>query len=204
MEYPIKDIKVRKILDSRGNYTVEADVYIPGGFGRTSAPAGASTGETEVIAFSSKGIDASIKFFENSVKKSLIGFNAAAQKDVDQLLKDLDGSENFSNLGGNLATVISLSVAKAVSNAIGIPLYRYVGGLSESIPRPIGNVIGGGKHARNGTSIQEFLVSSQGKTFMESAYTNVLVHRRIGDILSDKFKDISIGVGDERAWSVNI
>ncbi len=204
MEYPIEDVKVRKVLDSRGNYTVEADIFVPGGFGRTSAPAGASTGETEVIAFSSKGIDSSIKFFENSVKKSILGFNAMNQKELDQLLKDLDGTPNFANLGGNLSTAISISAAKAVSNTLGIDLYRYVGGMSGSIPRPIGNVIGGGKHARNGTAIQEFLVSAQGKTFMESAYTNVLVHRRIGDILSDKFRDISIGVGDERAWSVNI
>ncbi|BAB60153.1 enolase [Thermoplasma volcanium GSS1] len=204
MELPIEDVRVRKVLDSRGNFTVEADVYIPGGFGRTSAPAGASTGETEVIAFSKKGIDESIKFFETNVRRSIIGFNALDQKGFDALITDLDGSGNFSNLGGNLSTALSMSVAKAVSAHLGIPLYRYVGGINHSMPRPIGNVIGGGKHARNGTSIQEFLVSAQGKTFMESAYVNVLVHRKIGDILSEKMKDISIGVGDERAWSVNI
>jgi len=204
MELPIEEIKVRKVLDSRGNFTVEAAVTVPNGFGRTSAPAGASTGETEVIAFSKSGIDASIQFFESKVKRSLIGFNALDQSGFDRLLTDIDGSGNFSNLGGNLATALSMSVAKAAAQSIGVPLYRYVGGIRTTRPRPMGNVIGGGKHARNGTSIQEFLVSAQGSTFLESAYINVLVHRRIGDMLSDRFKDISIGVGDERAWSVNL
>jgi enolase len=203
--FEIKDVKMRKIIDSRGNYTVEARVILDGSYGIASAPAGASTGATEVLAFPKGGVDSGIEFFNRNVKSSLMGFHAINQVQLDSMLKDLDGSGNFSNLGGNLATAISMANAKAVANSLKIPLYRYVGGnLANSIPRPMGNVIGGGKHTRNGTTIQEFLVSSQGKTFLDSAYTNAVVHRRIGQMLSDRFKDQSVGVGDERAWTANI
>jgi enolase len=203
--FEIKDVKMRKIIDSRGNYTVEASVILDGSCGVASAPAGASTGATEVLAFPKGGVDSGIEFFHRNVKSSLLGFHAINQIELDSMLKDLDGSGNFSNLGGNLATAISMANAKAVAESLKIPLYRYVGGnLANSIPRPMGNVIGGGKHTRNGTTIQEFLVSSQGKTFLDSAYTNAIVHRRIGQMLSEKFKDQSIGVGDERAWTANI
>jgi enolase len=203
--FEIKDVKMRKIIDSRGNYTVEATVILDGSYGIASAPAGASTGATEVLAFPKGGVDSGIEFFNRNVKSSLMSFHAINQVQLDSMLKDLDGSGNFSNLGGNLATAISMANAKAVANSLKIPLYRYVGGnLANSIPRPMGNVIGGGKHTRNGTTIQEFLVSSQGKTFLDSAYTNAVVHRRIGQILSDRFKDQSVGVGDERAWTANI
>ncbi|WP_393971767.1 enolase [Oxyplasma meridianum] len=203
--FEIQDVKMRKVIDSRGNYTVEATVILDGFCGVSSAPAGASTGATEVLAFPKGGVDSGIEFFNRNVKSSLMGFHAINQVQLDSMLKDLDGSDNFSNLGGNLATAISMANAKAVANALKIPLYRYVGGnLANSIPRPMGNVIGGGKHTRNGTTIQEFLVSSQGKTFLDSAYTNAMVHRRIGEMLSDRFKDQSVGVGDERAWTANI
>ncbi len=204
-DYEIIDARVRKVLDSRGNPTVEAEIILPFAIGRTSAPSGASTGATEVPPFPREGVDASIKFFESNVRKNLIGFNSADQRGFDQLLSEIDGSSNFSNMGGNLSTALSLSNAKAVSGVLGIPLYRYVGGsLKNKFPFPIGNVIGGGKHSRNGTTIQEFLVSAQGKTMFESIYTNAQVHKRIGAKLQEKLKDQSVGVGDERAWTASI
>ena len=204
-DFSIKDVRVRKVLDSRGNFTIEAEVVLSGAVGIASAPAGASTGATEVVAFSAKGIDSSLDFFNRHVKNAVIGFNARNQAELDSLLGDIDGTDNFSQLGGNMATAISIASAKASANLLGIPLYAYVGGtLTRSIPRPMGNVIGGGKHSRNGTTIQEFMVSSQGKTFLDSIYLNALIHRRIGEILSENLKGQSVGVGDERAWTANI
>ncbi|HLH86308.1 MAG TPA: enolase C-terminal domain-like protein [Thermoplasmataceae archaeon] len=202
---PIRDIKFQKVLDSRGNLSVEATVILDGASGRCSAPAGASTGETEVLAYPSGGIDAGISYFRKNVRNKLIGFNAIDQNGLDRLIREADGTDNLSSLGGNLSTAISVANARAVSDYLGIPLYRYVGGtILGRLPHPIGNVLGGGKHSVNGTTIQEFLVSAQGSTFMESALTNILVHRRIGKILSELNPGISIGVGDERAWTVSM
>jgi len=204
-DFSIRDVRTRKVLDSRGNFTIEAEVLLNGATGIASAPAGASTGATEVVAFSSKGIDSSMEFFNREVRKALIGFNARNQVELDNILGEMDGTDNFSRLGGNMATAISMAAAKASANLLSIPLYAYVGGtLTRSIPRPMGNVIGGGKHSRNGTTIQEFLVSSQGKTFLDSIYLNSLIHHRIGELLSEKLKGQSVGVGDERAWTANI
>ncbi len=195
---------IRKIFDSRGNQAVEVTVYIGNISGTCSAPAGASTGKTEVMAYPDNNIDKSIEFYNKNVRNAIIGFNAMAQKNFDTLLHEIDGTDNFSAMGGNLATALSIANAKAVSKYLNIPLYRYVGGLNPKIPRPIGNIIGGGKHAKNGTTIQEFLVSSQGKTFFESVYNNILVHRRVGEKLSEKLKGQSVGLGDEKAWSADI
>ncbi len=202
---PIIDVRARKVIDSRGNFTVEATVDLEYSTGVCAAPSGASTGATEMQAFAKGGPDESIKFFEKNVKNKIIGFNALDQNSLDTLLRELDGSEYLSNIGGNMATAISIANAKAVAQALDIPLYKYVGGMfSRSLPRPMGNVIGGGRHSKNGTTIQEFLVSTQGKTFLESAYINTRVHKRIGELLSDKLKGVSVGLGDEKAWTASI
>ncbi|MEM0139734.1 MAG: phosphopyruvate hydratase [Ferroplasma sp.] len=200
----ITDSNVRKIFDSRGNQAVEATIYVDYASGTASAPAGASTGETEVIAYPDGDIDESMDFYNRHIRNAIIGFNAINQSGFDTLLHELDGTDNFSAMGGNMSTALSMANAKAVSNYLDIPLYRYVGGLHPSIPRPMGNVIGGGKHSQNGTTIQEFLVSSQGKTFFESVYYNILVHRRIGEKLRDKLKGQSVGLGDEKAWTADV
>ncbi len=201
----IKDIRLRKVLDSRGRFTAEADIILENGFGRCSAPAGASTGATEVIAFSNKGIDAAIDFFNSSVKSSLVGRNSLDQRGFDAVLVELDGTYNFGTLGGNLATALSVANAKASANALGLPLYSYAGGaLANKVPAPLGNVIGGGKHSTNGTTIQEFHVASRAETFLKSIFVNARTHRRIGELLSEKLPDSSIGMGDERAWTAAI
>ena len=204
-EFRITDAFVRKILDSRGNQTVEAEINLPYAAGRCSAPAGASTGETEVQAYPKEGIDRSIEMFESKLRNRIIGFNALDQYGFDSLLREVDGTSNFSEIGGNLSTVLSVALAKAASNAIGIPLYRYAGGhLKNRLPKPIGNVLGGGAHSRNGTTIQEFMVSAQGKTMIENITLNSLVHKKVGAKLREIIKDQSIGVGDERAWTASI
>ena len=202
--FEITGSDVKRIFDSRGNQAVEARIYIGDTYGVCSAPAGASTGETEVKAYPDNDINKSIEFYNKNVKKALIGFNALSQKNFDKLLHEIDGTDNFSAMGGNFSTALSIANAKAVSNYLKIPLYRYVGGLNPSFPRPMGNVIGGGKHSKNGTTIQEFLASSQGKTFFDSVYYNIMVHRRVGEKLSEKLKNQSVGLGDEKAWTADI
>ncbi len=204
-EFEIVNSKVRKVLDSRGNPTIEAEIYLRDSVGRCSSGSGASTGKTEVKAFPKGGVDESIKFFEDSVKDYIIGLNAFDQISFDKNLQELDGTEDFSAMGGNLATSLSVANAKAVANHLGIPLYALVGGyLNRKMPRPIGNVIGGGKHSRNGTTIQEFLVSTDSGSALTNIITNAKVHRKIGDLLSERMVGQSIGVGDERAWTTTL
>lgn len=204
-DFIVQDARVRIVLDSRGNKTIEADIILPYSTGTCSAPAGASTGETEAQAFPNKGVEESVRIFNSAIRKKIIGVNALNQRNFDGLLREMDGSDNFSNIGGNLATALSLALAKAAAGSLGIPLYRYAGGfLKGDIPKPMGNVIGGGKHTKNGTTIQEFLVSTQGKTMLECISLNAEIHKRIGIRLRERFKNQSIGVGDERAWTASI
>ena len=204
--FDIKGTSLRIILDSRGNKTVEATVVLNSGAkGICSAPAGASTGATEVIPFRDGRAEESLNFFERNVKESLKGFNGFNQSGFDNLLKNIDGTENFSSMGGNVSTALSVALAKAVSNELGIPLYRYAGGnFRMKAPKPIGNVIGGGKHAINGTTFQEFLVSNDSSSFLEAIEINALIHKRIGQKAKAIMKNVSIGVGDERAWVLSI
>ncbi len=205
IEVRIDEIKARKVLDSRGTVTVEVELTAGGFTGMCSAPSGASTGKTEVMAFPKGGVDASLGFLEKKLAPKVLGLNVFDQRLIDSTLIEVDGTKNFANAGGNLATAISIAAAKTASYIIGNPLYRYIGGVfSNKIPRPMGNVIGGGKHSRNGTTIQEFMVSGQGKDFFESMLINARVHHRIGEMLSEKFPKESVGLGDEKAWTVNV
>jgi enolase len=121
------------------------------------------------------------------------------QAGIDSLLEKIDGTPNFSEIGGNLATAISMAVAKASADELGIPLFRYLGGVNYRIPVPLGNVVGGGKHAVNGTTIQEFLVATHSDDIFTSIKTNAQVHKRIKEIAAKEL-DIPIGMGDEKAW----
>lgn len=135
---PIEQARLRKILDSRGNLTVEAEL-VSGKVRATASapPSGASTGETEVVAFSKSGIDEAFDFFNRRVKNYILGFNALDQRGgFDSLLHEIDGTENFSNMGGNVSTALSICAAKLASSYLGIPLYRYVGGGRHTGGRP--------------------------------------------------------------------
>ncbi|MHB1439799.1 MAG: phosphopyruvate hydratase [Cuniculiplasma sp.] len=202
----ISNTSLRIILDSRGNKTVEATVVLKSGStGVCSAPSGASTGATEVIPFRDGNAEESLSYFNRNVRESLKNFNGLNQVGFDKLLKNIDGTENFAAMGGNVSTALSIALAKAVSREIGIPLYRYVGGnFRMKAPKPIGNVIGGGKHAINGTTFQEFLVSNDSSSFLEAIEINSLIHKRIGQKAKEIMKNVSIGVGDERAWVLSI
>src|SRR3989441_10163270 len=160
----IESIEIRKILDSRGDPTVEVDVLAEGARGRAAAPSGASTSTHEAQAFPEGGVDVGIARFREEVEPRLVGLEATAQEEADRLLVEIDGTTNFSRLGGNIAVAVSLAIAKAAADSLGLPLYRYVGGaFAHRLPHPMGNVIGGGRHAIGGTTIQGVMGGGEGR-----------------------------------------
>lgn len=178
----IEDIGIRKILDSRGNPTVEVDIITENGFGIAAAPSGASTGALEVVAFPEEGIDSIIDSFNDRIKPELVGINAEEASVVDNILKEIDGTDNLSSLGGNVTVAISLAAAKAAASSYNMPLYMFLGGsLKNEIPYPLAKMINGGAHAgKNAPDIQEFLVDSHIYFFQFlKEYTNLDYHSNI-------------------------
>ncbi|MFO8051576.1 MAG: phosphopyruvate hydratase [Thermoplasmatota archaeon] len=201
----IDDVEIRKILDSRGNPTVEVDVWTESGVGRFSAPSGASTGVHEVAALPKGGIDKAMDLFREEVVPTVIGLDSMEQEEIDMLVSEVDGTDDLSRIGGNLIVALSLANAKAAANVIGIPLYRYIGGMmSAELPYPMGNVLGGGKHAIGGTDIQEFVVIPQGETFSDSVFAGAKVHKKVASLLKKRFPDAALGKGDEGAWVAKV
>ncbi len=197
----IEDITLRRILDSRGNPTVEADITTASGFGRAAAPAGASTGTHEAQAWPEGGVAAAIELARQEVVPELIGVSADEQAQVDALLHEVDTTANFSRIGGNLAVAISLATARAAAASQGVPLFRYVAGMGDCVlPAVMGNVLGGGAHAVGGTDIQEFLVTSFDNDVSRAIEANAAVHREVGAALRERFPDTALGKGDEGAW----
>ena len=193
-------MRYRIVFDSRGNETVECEVYAGDAFGKAIAPSGASTGSEEAVVVDPYKKDE----IEEKVAKALVGMSVFDQVSIDEKLREIDGTENFSNIGGNFAITVSLACAKCASNLLGIPLYQYVGGVfAQELPYPLGNVIGGGAHAPGSTSIQEFLVIPVGaKSYFEAQRTNALVHKTLKKMFLEK--GIFCAKGDEGAWAVPI
>ena len=197
----ICEIQLRKILDSRGNPTVEADIYTETGFGRAAAPSGASTGlyEAKVVE-----PDVAIEHALKNLVPSLIGEDSRDQISIDGILRDVDGTGDFSTIGANVAVAISLANARAAASSLGMELFQYLGGaFVPTLPLPLGNVIGGGAHAENATEIQEFLVVAIGASGpTEAVFSNATVHRKIRELLKERGK--SCGKGDEGAWAPHV
>ena len=197
----IKGINLRKIIDSRGNPTVEADIVTNEGFGRAAAPAGASTGTFEAQAWPKNNVDLGISNAKENVIPSLIGIASSDQETFDETIKDKDGTKNLQNVGGNIAVALSLACAKAAADSKNIPLFEHVSKTkSYSIPAPMSNVLGGGAHAIGGTDIQEYLVTSFDNDVNTAIETNAAVHKEVAKILKEKFPNIALGKGDEGAW----
>jgi len=203
----IEDVIARKIFDSRGRETIEIDVLTMEGFGRASAPAGASTGKAEAVPYPEGRVDQAIRKVQEDIAPELIGMKAEEQETIDLLLHEIDGTEDFRNVGGNTACAISIATAEAAASSYGIPLFQHLAGsLTTRLPYPLGNVLGGGKHTRGkATDIQEFLVLPlKAENFFDAAKTNVKVHQRVCSLLQEKDPSFTGGRGDEGAWAPNI
>ncbi|HEV8595508.1 MAG TPA: phosphopyruvate hydratase [Thermoplasmata archaeon] len=195
----IESLRIRRILDSRGNPTVEVDVRAGDVVGRAAAPSGASTGTHEVRAWPKGGADEGIVLFRKEIAPRLKGLESTDQGAVDAALHAVDGTPDFSRIGGNVAVATSLAVAKASAAAARTPLFAYLGD-GRTPPFPLGNVIGGGRHAIGGTDIQEFLTLAQSPVPSKSVFANAQVHKAVAGILQKKLPGEALGRGDEGAW----
>ena len=205
----ITNIFARQIFDSRGNPTVEVDVLTQKGFlGRAAVPSGASTGEHEAVElrdggdlYMGKGVSEAIKNVNNIISKSLIGIEVSEQKKIDKIMIDLDGTPNKSNLGANSILGVSLAVAKASANELGLPLFKYIGGeLSNILPVPMMNIINGGSHSNAPIAFQEFMIIPIGaKSFSHSMQIGTEIFHNLKQILSKN--KLNTSVGDEGGFA---
>ncbi|ELY95085.1 enolase [Natrialba hulunbeirensis JCM 10989] len=200
----ITDVRLRRVLDSRGNPTVEADVLTEsGGFGRAAAPSGASTGEYEAVERPPSEAIAAAR--EHAVPRLVGEAYAGNQREVDSILHAADGTDDFSKIGANSAVAISMAAAKAGADVLGAPLFQHLGGAfrGENFPIPLGNVVGGGEHAADATDIQEFLAAPVGApSVADAVFANAAVHGAVADLLEER--DVPSGKGDEGAWAPSI
>lgn len=203
----IKKATARKIFNARGEETLEVDIATETGSGRASAPAGASKGKAEVVYYPEGGVDGAIKKFRKLIAPKLVSMDASQQGHIDRLLHEIDGTENFGNIGGETAYAVSLAVMKAASNSFNIPLFQHLAGyFACEMPYPLGVVLSGGEHAKGKTpDIQEFLVLPvKATSFLDAARANILFHKRIGALLAKKKADFVGGRDDEGAWLANV
>ncbi len=205
----ILSIHARQILDSRGNPTVEVDVVTENGvIGRAAVPSGASTGEHEAVelrdggkAFMGKGVTQAVKHVNIDIAEEIIGLSVFEQNLIDQTMIDLDGTPNKSKLGANAILGVSLAVAKAAANELGIPLYRYVGGVSaNTLPVPMMNIINGGSHSDAPIAFQEFMVMPvKAKSFSHAMQMGTEIFHNLKKVLHDR--GLSTAVGDEGGFA---
>ena len=209
----ITQIKAREILDSRGNPTVEVDVFLADGtLGRAAVPSGASTGEHEAVElrdgdsnrYLGKGVLKAVQNVNTIILKALIGQSAGEQEKIDRVLIKLDGTENKSKLGANAILGVSLAVARASANSEGLPLFEYLGGASAKVlPVPMMNIVNGGVHADNNVDFQEFMVMPFGaKSFSEALRMGAEIFHQLKKILHQK--KLSTAVGDEGGFAPDL
>jgi enolase 1/2/3 len=206
----ISDIKAREILDSRGNPTVEVDVILGGGaVGRAAVPSGASTGEHEALElrdgdkkrYSGKGVSRAVKNVTEKILPELEGVDALDQLTVDRTMLELDGTDTKSNLGANAILAVSLATAKAAAEALGLPLFKYLGGTNAKVlPVPMANVINGGAHSDAPIDFQEFMIVPKGfDRFSEALRAMAEIFHALKAVL--KKKGLSTAVGDEGGFA---
>ncbi|MBK9731910.1 MAG: phosphopyruvate hydratase [Chitinophagaceae bacterium] len=209
----IIQINARQILDSRGNPTVEAEVITENGImGRAAVPSGASTGKHEAVelrdgdkkVYGGKGVLQAVKNINKIISKELLGVSVFEQQMIDRIMLGLDGTDNKSKLGANSILAVSLAAASAAANEMGMPLYRYVGGVNaRTLPVPMMNILNGGAHADNKIDFQEFMVMPFGAgSFSEALRMGVEVFHQLKNVL--KKKGYSTNVGDEGGFAPNI
>ncbi|MEQ8625836.1 MAG: phosphopyruvate hydratase [Vicingaceae bacterium] len=209
----IANIHARQILDSRGNPTVEVEVTTQNGtMGRAAVPSGASTGVHEAVelrdndkgTYLGKGVLKAVQNVNGSINEELNGVNVFDQTAIDQFLIELDGTENKSNLGANAMLGVSMAIAKAAANEIGMPLYRYIGGVNAcTLPIPMMNILNGGSHADNSIDFQEFMVMPiKANSFAQSLQMGTEIFHHLKSVLKDK--GFSTNVGDEGGFAPNL
>ena len=209
----IIDIFAREILDSRGNPTVECDVLLESGvMGRAAVPSGASTGQKEALElrdgdksrYLGKGVLKAVDHINNQIAQALIGIDASEQSYIDQIMIELDGTENKGNLGANATLAVSMAVARAAAEDAGLPLYRYLGGAGPmALPVPMMNVINGGEHANNSLNIQEFMIMPVGaKSFREALRCGAEIFHALKKLCDSK--GFPTTVGDEGGFAPNL
>ncbi len=209
----ITDIYAREVLDSRGNPTVEVEVFTEsGGFGASLVPSGASTGEYEAVElrdgdkdrYLGKGVLQAVKNVNDVIAPEIIGIDVTRQNIIDHLMIELDGTENKGKLGANAILGVSMAVAHAASSYLELPLYNYLGGFNaKTLPTPMMNILNGGEHADNNVDIQEFMVMPvAAPTFREALRTGTEIFHALKKVLKDK--GYNTGVGDEGGFAPNL
>lgn len=206
MDSVIEDVRVRKVFDSRGNPTVEVDVITWNGFGRATAPTGVKTSLREVQSFPQGGVDQVISEVEYLIASELIGMSAEDIEDIDLVLKEIDGTDNLSSIGGNTAIAVSMAVAKAAAVSYNIPLYSFLGGnFVNKIPYPLVNIMNGGVNLNNVPDIKEFLVVPIGANdIKEAVFANVAIHNKLKELIAKNDLDFTYGKADKGGWIPNI
>lgn len=204
----IQTVKAREIFDSRGNPTVEVDITLTDGtLGRAAVPSGASTGEREAVELrdggkrlQGKGVLKAVENVNTIISDKLIGLSPFNQSKIDQIMIDLDGTPNKSNLGANAILGVSMAIARATANHLQIPLYRYLGGVDLELPQPFFNVINGGVHADSGIDVQEFMITPVKRdNFRDGMEKIVNIYHTLKSILSEK--GLETAVGDEGGFA---
>ncbi|MAB49725.1 MAG: phosphopyruvate hydratase [Flavobacteriaceae bacterium] len=208
----IVNVHARQILDSRGNPTVEVDVVTENGImGRAAVPSGASTGEHEAVelrdggdTYMGKGVLKAVENVNSTIAQELLGISVFEQNMIDQLMIEIDGTKNKSNLGANAILGVSLAVAKAAANELGMPLYRYVGGVSaNTLPLPMMNIINGGSHSDAPIAFQEFMIMPvKAKDFTHAMQMGTEIFHNLKKVLHDR--GLSTAVGDEGGFAPNL
>ena len=208
----IERIHAREVLDSRGNPTVEAEVFtVGGGFGRAIVPSGASTGALEAVElrdggdrYGGKAVGNAISNITDQIAPALVGIDCTRQEHIDQVMADLDGTPNKAKLGANAILAVSLAVARAAADSVGLPLYRYLGGpAAQLLPVPCLNVLNGGVHAANSVDIQEFMIVPAGlPSFSESLRAGVEVYHTLKRVMGGR--GLGTNVGDEGGFAPDL
>ncbi|MGR3765745.1 phosphopyruvate hydratase [Rossellomorea sp. NS-SX7] len=209
----ITDVYAREVLDSRGNPTIEVEVYTQSGaFGRALVPSGASTGEYEAVElrdgdkgrYLGKGVEKAVDNVNNEIAEEIIGFDVTEQVAIDQAMIALDGTENKGKLGANAILGVSMAVARAAADFFGVELYQYLGGFnSKQLPVPMMNIVNGGEHADNNVDIQEFMIMPVGApTFKEGLRMGAEIFHSLKSVL--KSKGYNTAVGDEGGFAPNL
>ena len=209
----IESVEALEVLDSRGNPTVQVEVITDGGFcGVAKVPSGASTGSFEAVElrdkdeerYMGKGVKKAVENVNRMIAKKITGMNVYDQLKIDQKLIDIDGTDNKEKLGANATLGVSLAVAKAAANSLGMTLYNYIGGVNaKKLPTPMMNILNGGKHSDNNISSQEFMIMpTSGKDFAENLQMGVETYHNLKKVL--KAKGYSVAVGDEGGFAPNL